>query len=1172
MANTVVNLFKINNILNKTNYICKISNLIVNIMKNSYFLLLLFAALGFSQYNPSALWKETLETSRKGRMNIDEEVALFNEYWSTRDKNVRGSGYKPFMRWENHWRTLTNEQGYIITPQEIYAAWNEKNNSKLNRSSNTTFSLPPSNWQPVGPSTHTNTGSWSSGQGRVNFVYEDPTNSNTLYIGAPAGGIWKSTDAGVNWTPLSDYLPQIGVSGIAVDHTNPNVIYISTGDKDSSDTYSIGVLKSIDGGLTWNTTGLTFNTTNSLSGDIIMNPNNSQILFCATSVGIYKTIDGGTTWTNVRSGDFSQGSIRFKPSDPTVVYGVTNNTFYKSTNSGDLNSFSVVTNGLPSTSSRLLLDVTPADPNYVYVLSHLSSISANNGFQGVYRSTDSGNNFTLRNSTTNILESNQAYYDLALAVSDTNAEEIYTGCLNVWKSSNGGTLFTKLNNWSSPTAPSYTHADIHYLGFYNGSLFCGSDGGVYKSTNGGTSFTDLTATAQISQFYRISVSKQSAGNMVGGLQDNGGHAYSGGGWKNYYGADGMDTAINPNNQNAYYGFIQFGGTLYLSNNGGNNLTGNVSAPAAETGTNDDGGNWITPLKINNAGEVFAAYERLYKLDGNTWVQQSIGTIGSGNIENIEISPTNDDIMYVSNGSTLYLSTNHGVSFTAVYTASSTITSIECHYTNSNIVYLTTSGILGRVLKSTDGGSNFTNISSGLPNIGKNVIVHQSQNTDNPLYVGTSLGVYYLDDTMSTWQAFDTNLPNVSVTDLEINLNDGKLIAATYGRGIWQTDIPIQLPNNDIKFVQIQKPTTGINCGSNLSPEVEIKNNGLNPITSASFNYTIDATPYNYTWNGNLASNSSTVVVLPSVTLSRGQHSIAVSTTTTNDAFSDNNDGSTTFTINDNGTIGVVNTFTTTGDELISYNEGSTTSQWIRTVRTGGFMDSAGNSVYSTNDSANYPDNTKSYLVSQCYDLTSISNPEIRFSFKYDLEENWDLVYVEYSTDFGTNWNVLGTSGPNWYNSDRTPQTSGTDCNNCVGAQWTGTNTTEATYSYPLNAFNTETNIIFRIVFHSDQSVNKTGANVDNFIIDGTTLSSDTFEKELVSVYPNPSNGLFTVSTKNMQVTSIDVYDVTGKNILNRNNLQSSNEIILDLTNASIGIYFMKINSETGIITKRILKK
>src|SRR5690606_2469765 len=586
---------------------------------------------------------------------------------------------------------------------------------------------------------------------------EDPNNSNTVYIGSPAGGIWKSIDAGVNWQPMSDYLPQIGVSGIVVDHTNSNVIYIATGDKDAADSYSVGVLKSTDGGITWNTTGLSFGGSNSFAGDIMMHPSNNQILLCATSNGLYKTTNGGTNWSVVQTGDFSQGAIRFKPTDPTIVYAVTGNRFYRSTNTG--NSFTSVTSGLPVNSGRLLLDVTPANANYVYVLSATTGYD----FQGIYRSTNSGLNFTARNTTTDVFESNQAWYDLALGVSDTNAEEVYTGCLNVWKSSNGGTAFTKLNNWSSPSSAAYTHADIHYLGFYNGKLYAGTDGGIYVSQNGGTNFTDLTATAQIGQFYKIAVSKQSASNMVGGLQDNGGYGYSGGQWKNFYGADGMDAAIDPTNQNLYYGFIQNGGSLYISNTAGNGITGSVGSPGGQSG------NWVTPLAANSVGEIFSGFDGLYRLNGGAWVQQNTGSIGSGNLELILVDPTDDDIMYIANGSTLYKSINHGVNFTAVYSASASIRSIEVNSNNNNIVYLATSGTGGQILKSTDGGSNFTNITTGIPNIGKNVIEHQGQHPDNPLYVGTSLGVYYIDDTMASWEAFDTNLPNVSVTDLEVNL-------------------------------------------------------------------------------------------------------------------------------------------------------------------------------------------------------------------------------------------------------------------------------------------------------------------------------------------------------------------------------------------------------------------
>jgi hypothetical protein len=140
--------------------------------------------------------------------------------------------------------------------------------------------LPVSNWKPLGPFTYAVTGSWSPGQDRINVIDVDSSNEKNIYVGAPAGRILKSTGGRSTWTPLSDQLPQIRVSGIAVDHTNSNIIYIATVDKDGLNTLSIGVLKSTYGGKNWNTTGLTFALESfdidQTTGDIIMNPKNNN--------------------------------------------------------------------------------------------------------------------------------------------------------------------------------------------------------------------------------------------------------------------------------------------------------------------------------------------------------------------------------------------------------------------------------------------------------------------------------------------------------------------------------------------------------------------------------------------------------------------------------------------------------------------------------------------------------------------------------------------------------------------------------------------------------------------------------------------------------------------------------------------------------------------------------
>ena len=1131
-------------------------------MKKTLNILMIMISMSlFSQYNPSAPWMENLDSSGK-EYTIDQINSSFINYWQGRDKTKRGSGYKPFMRWEYHWRNKVNEQGNLISPAEMWEAFNQKREVVLNRSANNVSAV--GDWEPLGPFTHINTGSWSSGQGRVNIVAVDPTNPLVYYMGTPAGGIWKSADSGNTWAPLSDNLPQIGVSGIAIDHTNSNVIYIATGDKDGSDTYSVGVMKSIDGGLTWNTTGLSFFNTNSFCGDIIMHPSNNQILFCATNSGIFKTVNGGVTWINVQNGNFSQGNLRFKPGNPSVVYAVSKNRFYRSTNTGD--SFTIVNTGLPATAGRMVMDVTPANAEVIYILSATTSYE----FQGVYKSINGGTSFTKTANETNVLESSQAWFDLALGVSDVNENEIYTGCLNVWKSTNGGTSFTKINNWSAPFQASYTHADIHYLGFQAGKLFCGSDGGIYVSDNGGISFTDKTAGAQISQFYKVSVSKQTATNIVGGLQDNGGHAYSGGLWKNYYGADGMDTAVSPTNQNLYYGFIQNGSGLYISNNAGTSLSSSVNSPSGTSG------NWVTPLVINTVGEVFSGFNALYKLNGSSWqLQNTAGNTGSGNIDLITIDPTNDDIMYVVNESVIYKSINRGITFDLLYNFFEDISAIDVHSSNGNILYVATSGSNGQVYKSIDGGINFSTIATGLPNIGKNTIVHQGRNTNNPIYVGTSLGVYYIDDTMTTWQPFGTNLPNVSVTDLEINLEDSKLIAATYGRGIWQSDIPVQLPPSDLKLVEIQSPNSvDINCGNTITPQIEVENKGIDAINVVTVTYEIDGITNSFVWNGNLPSGDTVTITLPNQTLTRGVHNLNITSTTPNDAYSDNNSRLISFYINDAGVVGQTNSFSNTSDELITYNEGSDGSQWVRGIRASGTMSSDGNTVYTTNLTGEYPNNIKSYIVSQCYDLTNITNPQIQFAMKYDLEQNWDVVYVEYSTNFGQDWNLLGEQGPNWYNSNRTNASSGAanDCNLCPGGQWTGTNTSLTTYFYSLNALSSEQNVIFRIVFNSDYAVTELGVNIDDFVITGV-LSNSNFELNNISIYPNPSTGIFNVSLGNITPSSVEVYDLTGKIILSKKDIVTSNsELAIDLSSASQGVYFVKIIENQNQIVKRIIKQ
>ncbi|MBW1294261.1 starch-binding protein [Aquimarina litoralis] len=749
---------------------------------NAWIAFLLFVFLKITtisaQYNADAPWMSELLQKSKSEsektIKFDELVNAFNIYWEDKDFNVKGSGHKPFMRWQEFYKNSVLPDGTLPTPDFLWNIWKDKQSRKAANQKVT------SNWLPIGPFDHDPTNSWSPGQGRINVGIIDPNQSNVMYVGAPAGGIWKSIDNGQNWEPLSDYLPQIGVSGIAIDYNNSNVIYISTGDDDANDSFGIGVLKSIDGGHTWNKTGLEVSDQYERGNDIYIDPNNSNKLWVATSRGVYKTEDAGATWVKTLSGNIRD--IKIKPGDVNTIYAVTSNAFYKSTDGG--NSFFVVQNGLPTSSSRLVIDVTPADPNYVYVL----SAAIGNSFQGLYKSTNSGASFYKTQESENILESTQAWYDLALAVSDQDPEMVFVGCLNIWKSTDGGDDFERINRWNFPTQPSYTHADIHFLRFYNGRLLCGSDGGIYESTNNGTSFTDLTKGLQIGQFYKISVAENSSSDhLVGGLQDNGGYALDGSQWNVYHGADGMDCAVQGNDPNTYYGFIQYGSSLYKTENRGKSRR--------YAGGGPERGNWVTPLVSDRNGNIYAGFKSFYKLENVSFKKQTDFDFGGSNIDHIELDPSDVNIIYAADFRDLYRSEDRGVNWVKVYSFPSSITSIEVHNDNNQIVYVSTSGsITGKVFRSDNQGDSFEDISGDLPQDGKFVVKHH-KGTES-IYLGTYLGVY-LKNGNEPWQDYSSNLPNVAVRDLEVNLKDNVLLAATYGRGVWKVPLHVEIPSDEI---------------------------------------------------------------------------------------------------------------------------------------------------------------------------------------------------------------------------------------------------------------------------------------------------------------------------------------------------------------------------------------
>ena len=297
-------------------------------------LIVLLAAPLISLSLSAQVWEDDLIKSNSAPSTIDKFKA-FEKY---RDGNpyTKGNGYKPYAR-EMDFITERVSDNSPFNPNTLYIEW-KKEKEKYRHSKQSLNS----NWVSMGP---VNTpiilsNGKKRGNGRVNCIAFDPIETDIIWVGSPAGGLWKSVDGGSNWTTNTDDLPVIGVSHIAIDPNNNQIMYIVTGDANATDTYSIGILKSIDGGGTWNTTGLSYtvNQTKTVN-KVIINPNFTDSLYAVTNSNILISADAGDTWQTV--GLIGRWrDIEMKPDNSNVLYAAKQSSggsnIYKSIDGGQV--------------------------------------------------------------------------------------------------------------------------------------------------------------------------------------------------------------------------------------------------------------------------------------------------------------------------------------------------------------------------------------------------------------------------------------------------------------------------------------------------------------------------------------------------------------------------------------------------------------------------------------------------------------------------------------------------------------------------------------------------------------------------------------------------------------------------------------------------------------------
>ncbi len=862
----------------------------------SIFYIITASSQAFLQNLPQDKKEYTLYDYRQAFDSYWQEYNVINGYYFDKDGGKQKAAYwKQFNRWYYYMEPRVNvETGAFpnTSANEQFKNWQSANNSQNGNQGIMGGPMYAASWSSVGPNS---TSGGYAGTGRLNCVAFHPSDNNTFWVGSPAGGLWKTTNGGTNWTVLTDDNSVLGVSdiGIPSDYATSSTIYIATGDRDggsmwslgggqSNDNNSVGVLKSTDGGSTWSTTGLSYTTSQKkVLSKMLIHPNTTSTIYVAGTDGILKSTDSGVSWTNIYSSE-TVIDLEFKPGDPTTIYASTEDYWgavliLVSTNSGS--SWTTAAT-LATTDTRIELAVSSANSAYVYAV----VTTRDGGLKGIYKSTNSGASYAQvydgTASNHNLLGyytdgsggiSGQGGYDLALEVSPSNINDIYLAGVITHKSTNGGTVWSAVNCWTSSTtynknsAP-VVHADHHMLKFRpsDGALFEANDGGIYNTTNGGTSWNHLTGDLVIGQLYRLSVSQTVSGDILGGFQDNGTKAKISGTWNDVKGGDGMDCHIDKNNVNNQYGaYVR--GQISRTTAKWSGAETDIS-PSGKSNT----GSWLTPYIIdpNNSNTLYAGYNNVYKSTdkGDSW--STISTMnttdanGRGNLKTIAVAPSNSSVIYTADPNTIWVTTNGGTAWTDISSglpvASNSITYITVKDSDPNTVWVTFGNYNSdRIYESTNGGTSWTNISAGLPNIPIMCVVQNTLASGDELYVGTDVGIY-LKSGATNWTSYNTALPNVVVNDLEIYYDavtpsNSRIYAGTSGRGVWMS------PLNSTGCTEPTTQTSNFASSSITSSSMTIswtRGNGNNVIVLAHESAAVDSDPVSsnsYTDNASFGS-------------------------------------------------------------------------------------------------------------------------------------------------------------------------------------------------------------------------------------------------------------------------------------------------------------------------------
>jgi hypothetical protein len=708
--------------------------------------------------------------------------------------------------------------------------------------------------------TQINTGPSTWGMGRINCFAIHPADPSTIFAGTPTGGLWKTTNNGSTWTCLTSAMVVPGVSGICINPGNPNIMYILTGSASTIECQSLGVFKTTDGGINWLPTGLDtsyvpnyYNTTNFNANKLIMDPANSNVLLAAMTTGLYRTSDAGATWTRV----ISDGAVRdvvFHPTNSNFVY-VTMVTdagddpylvARASRDNGANFGFAtyLVTPPYLYSYSSANIAVSPAAPDSVFFVTTSSNGPLDSDSIYVLRSiyVNSGRSFSFSGYNKCLIGSGgdyassalRWYRDARLAISPTTTAEMYVSGLYAYSTSNYGK--TWINKYLNGSGNVTIHSDGTQIDYKNGYVYASNDGGIYRQSpspsNATASWTDLTGTMPISQIFKLGASQVNSTDFVTALQDNGNHSISSTAYNVLIGGDGIMARMSPNTPGTYY----YRPNNYRTYRRRAGVTTDIS-PASITS--------FGMFEVDQANEnrIYTADKDLYistaQGDAGTWVTKTTGATRNNRL--LAASKTNNQVFWLLetesdvNNAVLRRTINGGTSFQTITLPAAIpinlISNIVVSPFNDNKVFITVDGYNAnaKVFETSNGLAAsasivWNNLSSNLtttqlPNVPVFCLAYENA-ADNSMYVGTEIGMYYYNSIMNRWIPFNNGMPICRVNDLHINYTSLKIIAATYGRGIFISDFYTNCYPS-ITFSGQQTGTLTYSAGTTLSSSAQL---------------------------------------------------------------------------------------------------------------------------------------------------------------------------------------------------------------------------------------------------------------------------------------------------------------------------------------------------------------